>query len=337
MRISGNIWKEGLINFLTRAIVSFNRADVLRENIEAVFAACDAAHGRWAKLLGVRALLHPRLRLQDFLQIYNMTKLKAMLDQETWVEVDVPNEFQGIMDSLSRTIWSPDKSSIFGSSAEDGVLNIWDHNKVGERSGPASKFAPGLLFRHSGHRNKVVDFHWNSHDPWTIVIVSDDGESTGGGGTLQFLLKCYLYWLVEMRMIDLIHRPQEEVINELEQLITSSLFLMLKLFPNLGFGNLIRVYSTCELQWSLDFESMFHLFDKKIQVLLSFIPRFSSHLWKALVLKTKQDMDIQDRELVNDWLMIIVYKERGNNLIERTYESDVNGNKFNTRVHMIRC
>nr|KAJ0207688.1 hypothetical protein LSAT_V11C500254500 [Lactuca sativa] len=88
------------INFLTGATVSFNRADVLRENIEAVFAACDAAHGRWAKLLGVRALLHPRLRLQDFLQIYNMTKLKAMLDQETWVEVDVPNEFQGIVDSL---------------------------------------------------------------------------------------------------------------------------------------------------------------------------------------------------------------------------------------------
>nr|KAJ0217330.1 hypothetical protein LSAT_V11C300129510 [Lactuca sativa] len=136
--------------------------------------------------------------------------------------------------------WSPDKSSIFGSSAEDGVLNIWDHNKVGERSGPASKFAPGLLFRHSGHRDKVVDFYWNSHDPWTIVSVSDDGESTGGGGTLQI-------W----RMIDLIHRPQEEVINELEQLITSSLFLMLKLFPNLGFGNLIRVYSTCEVFFNL--------------------------------------------------------------------------------------
>ncbi|KAL4563726.1 hypothetical protein LXL04_027771 [Taraxacum kok-saghyz] len=115
------------------------RGDVLRENTEAVFAACDAAHGRWAKLLGVRALLHPRLRLQDFLHIYNisqefvtatekiggrlgysirgtlqsqakafvdfqhesrMTKLRAVLDHETWVEVDVPNEFQGIVDSL---------------------------------------------------------------------------------------------------------------------------------------------------------------------------------------------------------------------------------------------
>ncbi|PON76597.1 Vps54-likeVacuolar protein sorting-associated protein 54, C-terminal [Parasponia andersonii] len=115
------------------------RADVLRENAEAVFAACDAAHGRWAKLLGVRALLHPKLRLQEFLSIYNitqdfitatekiggrlgysirgtlqsqakafvdfqhesrMTKIKAVLDQETWVEVDVPDEFQAILSSL---------------------------------------------------------------------------------------------------------------------------------------------------------------------------------------------------------------------------------------------
>jgi len=34
-------------------------------------------------------------------------------------------------------------------------------------------------------RDKVVDFHWNAYDPWTIVSVSDDCESTGGGGTLQ--------------------------------------------------------------------------------------------------------------------------------------------------------
>lgn len=117
------------------------RADVLRENTEAVFAACDAAHGRWAKLLGVRATLHPKLRLQEFLRIYNitqefitatekiggrlgysirgtlqsqakgfiefqhesrMTKIKAVLDQETWVEVDVPDEFQAIVTSLSH-------------------------------------------------------------------------------------------------------------------------------------------------------------------------------------------------------------------------------------------
>lgn len=118
------------------------RADVLRESTEAVFAACDAAHGRWAKLLGVRAALHPKLRLQEFLIIYNITeefiaatekiggrlgynirgilqqqskqfvdyqhsvrmaKIKAVLDQETWVAVDVPEEFQAIVLSLSST------------------------------------------------------------------------------------------------------------------------------------------------------------------------------------------------------------------------------------------
>ncbi|KAL9240224.1 hypothetical protein vseg_014469 [Gypsophila vaccaria] len=115
------------------------RADVLRENAEGVFAACDAAHGRWAKLLGVRAILHPKIRLQEFLSIYSITqefinatekiggrlgysirgtlqsqakafvdfqhesraaKIKAVLDQETWSEVDVPDEFQAIVTSM---------------------------------------------------------------------------------------------------------------------------------------------------------------------------------------------------------------------------------------------
>ncbi|PQQ14874.1 vacuolar protein sorting-associated protein 54 chloroplastic [Prunus yedoensis var. nudiflora] len=131
------------------------RADVLRENTEAVVAACDAAHGRWAKLLGVRALLHPKLRLQEFLSIYNITqefitatekiggrpgfsirgtlqsqakafiefqhesrmaKIKAVLDQETWVEVDVPDEFQVIVTSLffSESLVSENLDAIEG-------------------------------------------------------------------------------------------------------------------------------------------------------------------------------------------------------------------------------
>lgn len=35
------------------------------------------------------------------------------------------------------------------------------------------------------YRDKVVDFHWNTYDAWTIVSVSDDCDSSGGGGTLQ--------------------------------------------------------------------------------------------------------------------------------------------------------
>ncbi|WOL20403.1 hypothetical protein Cni_G29208 [Canna indica] len=103
--------------------------------------------------------------------------------------------------------WSPDRSSVFGSAAEDGYLNIWDHEKVGKKciGTRSSTSPPGLFFRHSGHRDKVVDFHWNAFDPWTIVSVSDDCGSTGGGGTLQI-------W----RLSDLLHRPEEEVLTELE-------------------------------------------------------------------------------------------------------------------------
>ncbi|OMO66274.1 hypothetical protein COLO4_30660 [Corchorus olitorius] len=118
------------------------------------------------------------------------------------------NKFEG--HSAAVLCWSPDKSSVFGSSAEDGILNIWDYEKIGKKQDTvgykAANAPPGLFFRHAGHRDKVVDFHWNTSDPWTIASVSDDCGSTGGGGTLQI-------W----RMIDLIYRPEEEVLAELDK------------------------------------------------------------------------------------------------------------------------
>ncbi|KAM7480551.1 hypothetical protein LguiA_028764 [Lonicera macranthoides] len=118
--------------------------------------------------------------------------------------------FEGHSAAVLCVQWSPDKSSVFGSSAEDGILNIWDYEKISKKQDLAGKSPdspPGLFFRHSGHRDKVVDFHWNTSDPWTIVSVSDDCESTSGGGTLQL-------W----RMIDLIYRPEEDVLDELEKM-----------------------------------------------------------------------------------------------------------------------
>lgn len=99
--------------------------------------------------------------------------------------------------------WCPDKASVFGSSAEDSCVNIWDYEQVGKTITPNA--APGLFFKHCGHRDKVVDFHWNAYDPWTVVSVSDDVETISGGGTLQI-------W----RMSDLIYRPRDEVLTELE-------------------------------------------------------------------------------------------------------------------------
>ncbi|KAK7325119.1 hypothetical protein VNO77_29209 [Canavalia gladiata] len=120
-------------------------------------------------------------------------------------------KFEGHDAAVLCVQWNPDKSSVFGSAAEDGMLNIWDHHKVGKTSDSAGPKAPntppGLFFRHAGHRDRIVDFHWNASEPWTIVSVSDDCESSGGGGTLQI-------W----RMIDLIYRPEEEVLAELDTL-----------------------------------------------------------------------------------------------------------------------
>ncbi|GLU14317.1 hypothetical protein SLE2022_308930 [Rubroshorea leprosula] len=120
------------------------------------------------------------------------------------------DKFEGHTDAVLCVQWSPHKSSVFGSSAEDGNLNIWDHEKIGKKQDTAGSgtpnHPPGLFFRHAGHRDRVVDFHWNASDPWTIVSVSNDCESTGGGGTLQI-------W----RMLDLIYRPAEEVLAELEK------------------------------------------------------------------------------------------------------------------------
>eukprot|EP00850_Spirogloea_muscicola_P010384 SM000061S19211 [mRNA] locus=s61:147949:150289:- [translate_table: standard] len=121
--------------------------------------------------------------------------------------------FQGHSAAVLCVQWCPDRGTAFASCAEDGLLNIWDSSKVNNSNGLAEagkkgpgamkQSDPGLIFQHVGHRDKVVDFHWNPHDPWTVVSVSD-GEA--GGGTLQI-------W----RINDLITRPEAEVLAELEK------------------------------------------------------------------------------------------------------------------------
>ncbi|XP_026458093.1 vacuolar protein sorting-associated protein 54, chloroplastic-like [Papaver somniferum] len=169
---------SGKANDISSPNMSRNlRAEVLRENTEAVFAACDAAHGRWAKLLGVRALLHPKLRLQEFLSIYNITqdfisatekiggrlgysirgtlqsqskafvsyqhdsrmaKIKAVLDQETWTSVDVPDEFQAIVKSFlsSEVLTNGGQTEALGStdisSKADGSPVVLPSQLIGQ-------------------------------------------------------------------------------------------------------------------------------------------------------------------------------------------------------------
>ena len=51
----------------------------------------------------------------------------------------------------------------------------------------------------------MVDFHWNPAEPFTLMSVADDSALDKGGGTLQL-------W----RISDLVTRPEEEVLAELE-------------------------------------------------------------------------------------------------------------------------
>ncbi|KAJ3679899.1 hypothetical protein LUZ60_016177 [Juncus effusus] len=176
------------------------RADVLRENTEAVFSACDAAHQRWAKLLGVRALLHPRLRLPEFLSIFNltqdfisstekiggrlgysirgtlqsqskafvdfqhdsrMTKIKAVMDQETWTAVEVPEEFQAIVNSLSSSTSSVENNTVElvrpESTGEEIQENGTGEEKITESSSPVQSTGPSQSIVHGGVSYHMVN------------------------------------------------------------------------------------------------------------------------------------------------------------------------------------
>lgn len=113
--------------------------------------------------------------------------------------------------AVTNVEWSAHSAPIFASGDDDGLLCIWNVDKKGpEADGPAAtkrlKIAapPQLVFQHAGHQLAVVDFCWNPQDPWSVMSVSDDA-SGAGGGTLQV-------W----RVSDLIYKPEEEILAELE-------------------------------------------------------------------------------------------------------------------------
>jgi histone-binding protein RBBP4 len=107
-------------------------------------------------------------------------------------------------EGITTVQWCPDQRGVFASGAEDGYVNVWDVHKIGAPQTPERKKSgpPEIVFQHAGHRTQVSDLQWNPLDPWTIASVS----SGDGGNTLQI-------W----RMNDLIYRPEEEALAELEK------------------------------------------------------------------------------------------------------------------------
>ncbi|KAL3632342.1 hypothetical protein CASFOL_025326 [Castilleja foliolosa] len=192
------------------------RADILRENAEALFAACDAAHGRWAKIVGIRSQIHPKLKLQEFLGVYNisqefisstekiggrlgysirgtlqsqaksfiefqhesrMTKLRALLDQENWAEIDVPDEFQSIV----NTLYSSESVSAGGSNAvSDDTASISDEVVVSSSDG-LSVVDAGLSTQSQQmlqpDSNGIVD-HIPNNDSSRLSATADSGGNS---------------------------------------------------------------------------------------------------------------------------------------------------------------
>jgi len=130
------------------------------------------------------------------------------------------HDFNHHTGAVVRVEWSPSVTGVFASAGQDNMLCIWDiasndgggKEQLNKAAKKLAKFSTPkeLAFLHAGHKTEIVDFQWNPHDPWTIASVSQDtwGPRGKGGvfhGTLQM-------W----RISDMIYRPEEDIIREME-------------------------------------------------------------------------------------------------------------------------
>ncbi|KAL0380500.1 UNVERIFIED_CONTAM: WD-40 repeat-containing protein MSI4 [Sesamum angustifolium] len=114
--------------------------------------------------------------------------------------------FEGHTAAVLCVQWSPAKATVFGSAAEDGLLNIWDHGKIGK-----------------------VENYAEAGDSSYPQAYSSDMLGTGiKWSTFTGMLPIHGQSLVCLkmekrlvgeiwRMIDLIYRPEEEVVAELDK------------------------------------------------------------------------------------------------------------------------
>ncbi|XXQ35838.1 WD domain, G-beta repeat [Plasmodiophora brassicae] len=108
---------------------------------------------------------------------------------------------------VTNVQWSATSPTYFASSSEDGHMFVFDRLRHSFDDG--SGVAPELVLRHEGHGSMpVVNFDWNSREPWLMASVSDDAEGLGGG-TLQV-------WKIS----DLLTAPEGDVRQMLQEVLS---------------------------------------------------------------------------------------------------------------------
>lgn len=180
------------------------------------------------------------------IRIWDMRKLK-----NTKNEAFPLLKLRGHQGEITALSWNRYEKNVFASGSQDGHVMVWrvdsinnnqNHGTTGPSNGNANGnangnengnmntsenmngnvfsnyerlpmheaegYSPELMFKHVGHNytdSKIIDLDWlpTAVDRWCLASLS---EITSGGSTLQM-------W----RISDLIYRPKEDVMEELEQ------------------------------------------------------------------------------------------------------------------------
>jgi histone-binding protein RBBP4 len=72
----------------------------------------------------------------------------------------------GSRSSIIKAQWSPFTSTIFATCGYGRTLDVWDLSKEKSQTQEIS-----YMFRHGGHRSKVMDFDWNKNEKLLIGSV----------------------------------------------------------------------------------------------------------------------------------------------------------------------
>mmetsp|Transcript_13287 Transcript_13287/g.21698 ORF Transcript_13287/g.21698 Transcript_13287/m.21698 type:complete len:503 (+) Transcript_13287:169-1677(+) len=83
--------------------------------------------------------------------------------------------------------WSPHNGQYLAVSGEENLVTIYDLGPE-PLSDIGSSSYPLAFFKHAGHKTPVVDFDWNTEEPFSFLTVSDDNHSDDAvtGGCMQF-------------------------------------------------------------------------------------------------------------------------------------------------------